>query len=65
MRFSILLPTLGIRKQEIDRLFKSLKEQTYKNFEIVIISQVNHDTINELKEKWNELIINHIEIEKK
>lgn len=65
MRFSILLPTLGIRKQEIDRLFKSLKEQTYKDFEIVIISQVNHDTINELKEKWNELIINHIEIEKK
>ena len=39
MRFSILLPTLGIRKQEIDRLFKSLKEQTYKNFEIVIISK--------------------------
>lgn len=65
MRFSILLPTLGIRKQEIDRLFKSLEEQTYKDFEIVIVSQINHDSINELKEKWNELIINHIKIEEK
>ena len=54
MKFSILLPTLGIRKQEVDRLFKSLNGQTYKDFEIVIVSQVNHDNINKLKEKWNE-----------
>lgn len=65
MKFSILLPTLGIRKQEVDRLFKSLNGQTYKDFEIVIVSQVNHDNINKLKEKWNELSINHIEIEEK
>lgn len=65
MKFSILLPTLGIRKNEIDRLLKSLKEQTYKEFEIVIVSQINHDEINKLKNKWNELIINHIEIEEK
>ncbi len=65
MRFSILIPTLGMRKQEIDRLFRSLKEQTYEDFEIVIISQVNHDNIKELKEKWNDLNINHIRVEKR
>ncbi len=65
MKFSILLPTLGTRKQEVDRLLKSLKEQTYTDFEIVVVSQINHDNINELKEKWNALTINHIEIEEK
>lgn len=65
MKFSILLPTLGIRKTEIERLLRSLAEQTYTNFEIVIVSQINHDNINELVKKWNTLNINHIEIEEK
>ena len=65
MKFSILLPTLGIRKNEIDRLFKSLSQQTYKDFEIVIVSQINHDGINKLIDKWKELNIKHIEIEEK
>ena len=65
MKFSILLPTLGIRKQELNRLLESLNEQTYKDFEIVIVSQTKHDNINELKEKWKNLIINHIMIQEK
>ena len=65
MKFSILLPTLGTRKNEVDRLFKSLEQQTYKDFEIVIVSQVNHDEINKLIDKWKKLKIKHIEIDKK
>lgn len=65
MKFSILLPTLGIRKNEVDRLLNSLKQQTYKDFEIVIVSQINHDEINKLMDKWKELDIKHIEIEEK
>lgn len=65
MKFSILLPTLGTRKCELDRLFNSLAQQTYKDFEIVIVSQINHEEVNELINKWNKLRIKHIEIEKK
>ena len=41
MKFSLILPTLG-RKEELIRFFNSLKKQTYKNFEVIVVDQ-NHD----------------------
>ena len=31
MKFSLLLPTLGARVKELNRLFESIENQTYKN----------------------------------
>ena len=42
---SLLVPTLGKREQELRRLFDSLERQTYKDFEVVIVSQGNHDFV--------------------
>ena len=42
---SILVPTMGTRENELKRLIESLKKQTYKNFEVVIVSQSNHDMV--------------------
>lgn len=42
---SLLVPTLGKREKELKRLFDSLKNQTYKDFEVVIVSQGNHDFV--------------------
>ncbi|CEN84199.1 family 2 glycosyl transferase [[Clostridium] sordellii] len=47
MKFSLLLPTLGTRENEIKNLLDSLKKQTYKNFELIIVSQGNHKFIDE------------------
>ena len=42
---SILVPTMGTRENELKRLIESLKKQTYNNFEVVIVSQGNHDMV--------------------
>ncbi len=42
MKISLLVPTLGERELEFKRLLDSLVKQTYKNFEVVVISQNNH-----------------------
>lgn len=39
MKFSLLLPTLGTRESEIKNLFESLENQTYKKFELIVVSQ--------------------------
>ena len=52
MKVSILLPTLGERIDELKRLFNSLEEQTNKSFELIIVSQGNHDIIEELLKKF-------------
>lgn len=43
---SILIPTLGTREKKLKRLIKSLESQTYKDFEVVIVSQDNHQIVN-------------------
>lgn len=48
MKFSMLLATYGTREKELIRLFDSLTKQTYKNFEVVIVTQTNHDKIAEI-----------------
>lgn len=42
---TVILPTLGEREKEIKRLFESLDKQTYKNFEVIVVSQDNHDKV--------------------
>lgn len=42
---SILIPTMGTREKELKRLIQSLENQTYKDFEVVIVSQGNHDMV--------------------
>ena len=38
MRFSLLIATLG-RTTELQRLLKSLDDQTYRNFEVIVVDQ--------------------------
>lgn len=65
MEISILLPTLGERKEETIRLFDSLVNQNYKNFEVVIISQDNHNEVGNLINMYSCLNFNHIKINEK
>lgn len=51
--FSIIIPTLGNRLRELERLFKSLNDQTYKKFEVIIVSQGNYKNVDEILEKYN------------
>ena len=52
MELSILLPTLGSRIEELKILFDSLENQNNKLFELIIVSQGNHDIIEELLKKF-------------
>lgn len=65
MKFSILLPTLGERELELKRLLNSLDMQTYKDFEVVIVSQSNHERVKEIANMFNNLIIKHVCLNKK
>ncbi|WP_437130561.1 glycosyltransferase family A protein [Peptostreptococcus russellii] len=51
MKFSLLLGTYGSRLKELDYLFDSLDRQSYKNFELIVGSQTNFDSIEELLSK--------------
>ena len=42
MKISILVPTLGNREQEINRLLESLDRQSYKKIEVIVIMQGNY-----------------------
>lgn len=63
---SLIVATLGQRKKELVRLLDSLQEQTYKDFEIIIISQSNYDIVDDIinDSKYNLKII-HKRIYKK
>lgn len=45
---SLILTTLGTRKDELYRLLDSLKQQTDQDFEVILVSQDNHDDVAEL-----------------
>lgn len=53
MKFSLLLPTLGTRESEIKNLFESLENQTYKKFELIVVSQGNHKFIEETLKQYD------------
>ncbi|RDY25018.1 glycosyltransferase family 2 protein [Romboutsia maritimum] len=50
---SLLLPTLGRREKELIRLFESLENQTYKDFEVIVVSQGNHDIVKNCLSKFD------------
>jgi glycosyltransferase involved in cell wall biosynthesis len=61
---SIIIPTLGQREQELFRLLDSLSKQTYTNFEIIMVSQDNHDAVEEML-KQHTFIYKHIKLDQK
>ncbi len=60
MRFSIVIPTIN-RKDELLLMLLSLKEQTFKNFEVLVIDQNSNNLIELLVNRFkNDLSIKHI-----
>lgn len=64
MKFSMLLATLGSREKELIRLFDSLKNQTYKNFELIAVTQGNHDRVSEILSRYD-FVYKHVPMEGK
>lgn len=60
MKISVLVPTLGTRENEIKRLIETLEKQTYKNFEVIFVTQGNHEKIASMIKKHNNLTIKQI-----
>lgn len=61
---SIVVPTLGTRLDELERLLKSLSNQRV-NLEIVIVSQGNYEAIQRMVEGYGDLSIHHVHNEEK
>lgn len=53
MKISLILGTYGSRLNEMERLFDSLENQTYKNFELIVGTQTNFDELSELLSKYS------------
>ncbi|QGQ48161.1 glycosyltransferase family 2 protein [Metabacillus sediminilitoris] len=60
---SIIIPTLGNRPDELNRLFNSLSSQTYQNFEVILVTQINHECIHDLSH--DNMKIKHVKLNKK
>lgn len=64
MFFSILAPTLGNRKPELERLLGSLEKQTFKDFEVIVVSQANHDDVAAIAAAHGGIDIKHVKLER-
>ncbi len=65
MKFSLILATLG-RDKEVEMYLESLRNQTYKNFELIIVDQNKEDFIQQKYEKLkNEVEIKYIKSDRK
>ena len=65
IKFYLILATLGRRDELIDFL-ESLKNQTYRNFELIIVDQNETNLIEDLIEEYSSyFIIHHIKIKEK
>ena len=62
MKISILVPTLGNREQEINRLLESLDRQSYKKIEVIVIMQGNYEKMQTLISKYVNLDLKQIRI---
>lgn len=65
MKISFLVPTLGEREKEIERLLESLTIQKYQNFEVILVSQDNHEWVKHICNNFNTLEIKSICLDKK
>lgn len=52
-KFSLVMPTLG-RVREIEQLFISLINQTYKNFELIVVDQNHHNEVKNLCSQYED-----------
>ncbi|MGL5652665.1 MAG: glycosyltransferase family 2 protein [Paraclostridium sp.] len=50
---SIILPTLGNREYELKRLIKSLNQQDKESFELIVVSQGNHELVSNILKEGN------------
>lgn len=64
MKISVILPTLGEREKELTRLLTSLSEQTFTSFEVVVVSQGNHERVSEIID-GHPLDFTHIQLHQK
>lgn len=55
-KISFLVPTLGERKQELERLLQSFMRQTYRVFEVVLVTQDNFEQIDEICDYYDKRI---------
>lgn len=62
MKISVLVPTLGTREMEIRRLLESLEKQSYKDFEIIFVTQDNHEVVKDIICTYSNLSIKQIEM---
>jgi glycosyltransferase involved in cell wall biosynthesis len=53
MKFSLLMATLG-RHVEVERLFGTLVDQTYKDFELIVIDQNDDDRVRKLVDAYSD-----------
>jgi glycosyltransferase involved in cell wall biosynthesis len=61
---SIIIPTLGQREQELFRLLESLMNQTYKEIELIVVSQDNHELVEAALNRYP-LPYKHLKTEEK
>lgn len=64
MIISLITATLG-RTKEIERLLVSLSNQTFHDFEIIIVDQNSHHEVEELVKRYSSLNIRYIRSNKK
>ena len=48
MKISVLVPTLGTREKEINQLLETLEKQSYKDFEVIFVTQDNHEKVKNI-----------------
>ena len=60
MKLSLLVPTLGEREKEMERLYRSLEDQTYADFEVILVTQGNHERMKALAKEHPGLDIKQV-----
>ncbi len=64
MKISLVMATIN-REKEIEEFIISLLAQTYKNYELIIVDQNEHNNLYKLVEKYKEIVpIIHLKSEK-
>ena len=54
MKFSIIIPVYNV-EEYLDKCLKSIKEQTYKNFEVIIVNDGTKDNSQKIIDKYEKL----------